>query len=400
MSTRSLKTWAAVALLLAAVSVVGWADIEADPAAFSMSNFSGMVALDVSLIPVPPLSYDIGAKLSLGVQLGWFSLASDTRFSLSGFESERLILGVALGAVTLTERIDFDPAFSWNQLGMDAEFLGIALGVDLILADISAMPPAVYSMAGILEFRTSFEFGVSILSLTGFGATDLLDSYQASATPLAVGLLELFDHVDHLCVDADEATPTILPGFYFEEQDLQFTFSSFGVLLSSTTEFTWMGLSRQTLELGFQFDDPQIALLLALALDIPLTVDELALVVDLQVFPVRFTSHTLFAAPVPPAVLPVQFQSQRFGLAIEFLGALWTAALDFDSTFLFEQLQLGIEAELGPAMITSLTALDAGGFKAQCLRAYVTFSGITLSTAVRFDMSGLVELMFGFALAF
>jgi len=400
MSVHRFTTWATVAVLLAAVSVVGWGEMDVDPAVVSIPDFSGTVGFDVSLTPVPPLSYDIAAQLSLAAQIGWFSLVSETQFSLSGFQSERLILGVALGAVSLTERIDFDPAFSWNQLGVDMEFLGIVCGIDLILSDISTTPPAVYSMAGMLELRTSFDFGVSILSLTGFGATNLLASYHASATPHAADLLELLDHVDGLCVDVVPTDPTVVPNFYFEEQDLQLTFSSLGLLLSSTTEFTWTGISRQTVEFGFQFDDPQIALLLALALDIPLTVDEISLVVDLQVFPVRFTSHTTFAAPTPPAVLPVQFASQRFGLGIELLGALWTGSLDFDSTFLFEMLQLGIEAELGPAMITSLTAFDALGFHEQCLHAHVTFSGITLSTAVRFDLLGLIELMFGFSLTF
>ncbi len=400
MSTRSFAKWAAIVALVAGVGVAGWADIDADPVALSMADFNGTIAFDVSLTPVPPLSYDIAAQLSLAAQLGWFSLSSETQFSLSGFESQRLILGVALGAIVLTERIDFDPAFSWNQLAMDAEFLGIALGVDLILADISAAPPAVYSMAGILELTTSFDFGVSILSLTGFGATDLLESHLASATPLAANLLGLLDHVDGLCIDEETPNPTILSGFYFEEQDLQITFSSLGLLLSSTTEFSWTGISKQTIEFGFQFDDPQIAFLLALALDVPLAVDKIDLLVDLQVFPVRFTSHTVFAAPVPPAALPVQFEAQRFGLGVEFLGALWTTALDFDSTFLFERLQVGVEAELGPAMIVSLTAFDATGFEEQCLRANMTFSGIMLSTSVRFDMSGLVELMFGFALSF
>ncbi|MBN1857704.1 hypothetical protein JW848_00700 [Candidatus Bipolaricaulota bacterium] len=402
MSTRSFSKWAAIAVLMVAVGVVGWADIESDtdPVAFSMPDFGGVIAFDVSLTPVPPLSYDIAAQLSLDARLGWFSLSSETQFSLSGFEFERLILGAALGAIMLTERLDFDPLFAWNQLGMDVEFLGIALGVDLILADISTAPPSVYSMAGILEFETSFDFGVSVLSLTGFGATDLLESHQASATPLAADLLGLLDHVDGLCVDEEAPNPTILPGFYFEEQDLQFSFSALGLLVSSTTEFSWTGISRQTIEFGFQFADPQIAFLLALSLDIPIAVDEIVLLVDLQVFPVRFTSHTVFAAPLPPTLLPIQFESQRFGLGMEFLGALWTTVLDFDSTFLFERLQIGIEAEIGPAMITSLTTFAAAGFQEQCLRANVTFSGITLSTSVRFDMSGLVELAFGFALSF
>lgn len=362
-------------------------------------GFSGTVGLELTYAPVSLTSYDIETGLTLSVSVTDFTFDSETVFDLSGFQSQGFGVAVNLGAVSIADEILFDPYFSWNQLSVDAQIVGITVGVDLILADIGTQTPS-YSMGLVLELGSGVISGFSITTLTGFGATDLVNIFGGIEAPYSYELLSLFYHLDTLCAPQTEPRVTIVPGFYFEEELLRLEIDFCGILSSSSTWFDWSGFVKEVFEFGYRFEEPSLSFLTAITIDGGFAISGLDFILDLEICEVQFTSWTSFATPPTPSVLPVVFSGQGFAVAFEIFSVNITSETDFDGTFLFARQRLAIEAEIDPVTFTSLTVFDGAGFSNQCLEAGVTFCGVTLYTTASFDLSGITEVSVGVKFVF
>jgi len=363
-------------------------------------DFTGGVGLEVTYTPVPPTSYNIGSDLTLSFDVSGFSFASITGFDLSGFLSERVLLGVDLGAVRIAEDILFDPYFSWNELNVDISIVGIDIGIDLILANIGTVQTPTFSMGAVIEFSSEIVCGFSITSLTGFGAIDLVNVLGGVDAPYAYEMLGLFHHLDALCTPPLDLDVTIVSGFYFEEQLLRLRIDLVGLMASNTTWFDATGLARMMFELGYRFTEPSLGFLATMALDGAWAITGMDFLVDLQIDVVRFTSHTWFVQNPFPGPVPILFDGQGFALAFEFCGVRVTTETGFDGYFMFTQQLIAIETEIEPVRFRSLTTFDATGFAGQCIYADVTFCGVVLYTQTKFSFSGIEEATIGFDLTF
>jgi len=365
------------------------------------TGFSGGVGLEITFIPIPPLSYDIEADLTLSLSIACFTFESETVFALTGFQSQEFDVEVDLGAVSIAEEIIFDPYFSWNQLSVDALIIAVETGLDLILADIGigTQSPS-YSMGAVLELSSGVMSGFSITTLTGFGAIDLVNVLGGVEAPFSHNLLDLFSYLDSLFAPQFTPRVTIVPGFYFEEEFVRLEVDYCGLLSSSSTWLDWTGFAKEVFEFGYQFEEPSLSFLTAMTFDNSFSISGLDFILDLEICGVQFTSWTSFTAPQTPSVLPIVFSGQRFAVSFEVFGVLVTAETDFDGTFLFERQLLAIEAEIEPVAFTSLTAFDKTGFSGEWIKAQVRFSGVTLYTLAAFDFGGVIEVSFGFELAF
>ena len=364
-------------------------------------GFSGNVGLELTYTPVPPLSYNIETGLTLGLSVADFTFESETIFDLSGFQSQQFGVAVGIGVVSIADEILFGPYFSWNQLSIDAQIVGVTVGLDLILADIVPQTPGyTYSMGAVLELSSGVISGFSITTLTGFGATNLVNLLGGIEAPHSYDLLSLFYNLDGLCVAQTEPKVTIVPNFYFEEEFVRLEIDFCGILSSSSTWLDWSGFVKEVFEFGYRFEEPSLAFLTAITIDDSFAITGLDFILDLAISQVQFTSWTSFAPPTTPSVLPVVFSGQRFAVSFEIFGAWITSETSFDGSFLFERQRLAIVAEIEPVTFTSLTVFDGLGFSSQCLRAGVTFCGVTLYTTAAFDASGITEVSVGFELSF
>ncbi|HHR86038.1 hypothetical protein J7K60_02360 [Candidatus Bipolaricaulota bacterium] len=391
------------ALLLLLVGAIATRAVADDPCCGPDSGlgFSGSVGLEVTFTPIPPLSYNIESGLTLSVSVAGFTLASETVFDLSGFESQGISVDVILGAVQIGDDILFDPYFSWNDLSIAAQIVGIGIGTDLILADIGSVQTPEYTMAAVLRLSSGINCGFSITTLTGFGAVDLVNMLGGITAPFSHDLLDLFYHTQFLFASAPSTKVTVVSGFYFEEELVRLQMDYMGLLSSSTTWFNWTGFAQEVLEIGYRFEEPSLALLAAIAIDDSFSVSDLDFILDLQIDPVRFTSRTSFAATVPPATLPIAFSGQGFALSFALCDQVTVGSITlFDATFMFAEQDLVIEATIDPVSLTSLTTFDATGFSGQWIEARVTFSGVSLYTQAAFDFSGINSVSFGFELTF
>lgn len=362
------------------------------------TGFSGGVGLEITFIPIPSLSYDIEADLTLSLSVACFTFESETVFALAGFQSQEFDVEVDLGVVSIAEEIIFDPYFSWNQLSVDAQIVGVEVGLDLVLSNIGTVQS--YSMGAVLELSSGVISGFSITTLTGFGATDLVNVLEGVEAPFSHNLLHLFSHLDLLFAPSLALKVTIVPGFYFEEELVRLEVDYCGLLSSSSTWLDWTGFAKEVFEFGYQFEEPSLSFLTAMTFDNSFSISGLDFILDLEICGVQFTSWTSFTAPQTPSVLPIVFSGQRFAVSFEVFGVLVTAETDFDGTFLFERQLLAIEAEIEPVAFTSLTAFDRTGFSGEWIKAQVRFSGVTLYTLAAFDFGGIIEVSFGFELAF
>jgi hypothetical protein len=363
-------------------------------------GFSGFVGLGITYTPVPPTSFNIGADLVMAFDVSGFSFGSETGFDLTGFQSQRVILGVNLGAVEISEEILFDPYFGWNELSLDMAIAGVEIGVDLILADIGSVQTPAYSMGAVIELSSGIVCGFSITSLTGFGAIDLVNILGGIEAPFSYELLYLFNHLDTLCTLPLDLDVTIVPNFYFEEELVRLEADFMGMIVSNTTWFDYTGLSRMLFELGYRFEEPSLSFLASMGVDGAFVITDIAFIVDLQIDVVRFTSHTWFEDNPLPAPIPIVFGGQGFGVSFELCGVLITTETGFDGSLLFEQQLIAIEAMFDPVSFRSLTTFDATGFAGQCIYADVTFSGVTLYTKAEFDFSGIRLVTFGVDFSF
>ncbi|MEN6369214.1 MAG: hypothetical protein ABFD77_05900 [Thermotogota bacterium] len=384
---RMCAQWAAlIALLVAASGVAAAGDL----------GFSADIGLEVTYAPVPPASYDITSDLTLGFAVSGVSLVSETEFNLAGFSSECMTIGVDLGAVRIAEEIRFEPYFAWNDLSFNLSIVGIEIGMDWIFADIGGPQTPSYSMGTVFRLASSIACGFSIASLTGFGATDLVNLLDGIEAPFSHQLLCVLEHVDTLCEEDVDLDVTIVDGFYFEEELVRLEVDYLGMMASSTTWFDAYGLATMLFELGYRFDDPSLRFLTTMTLDGSFGIVAAGFILDLEIETVRFTSQTMFAASVVPTVIPIAFDGQRFGVSFAVCGVVVSSATDFDDAFLFSQELIGIEAAIGPVTFASLTAFDAGGFAEQRVCAEVSFSGVVLFTHTEFDFTGIELVTFGF----
>jgi len=122
---------------------------------------------------------------------------------------------VSLGAVQIGDDILFDPYFSWNDLSVVAQIVGIEIGTDLILADIGSVQTPEYTMATVLKLSSGINCGFSITTLTGFGAIDLVNMLSGIDAPFSHELLSLFYHTQFLFVSGAATKVTVVSGFYF-----------------------------------------------------------------------------------------------------------------------------------------------------------------------------------------
>ncbi|MCK4682379.1 hypothetical protein KAT59_05100 [Candidatus Bipolaricaulota bacterium] len=363
-------------------------------------GFSGSVGLEFTFTPIPPLSYNIDSGLTLSFSVAGFTFASETVFDLSGFQSQGFGATVDLGMAQIYEEILFDPYFSWNQLGVDVQFLGVQVGLDLILANIGSVQTPDYSMGAVLELSSGILCGFSITTLTGFGAVDLVTVLDGIEAPFSHDLLELFIHLDSLFGATPDLRVTIVPGFYFEEELVRLEMDYAGLIASSSTWFDLLGFSKEIIEFGYRFEEPTLAFLTVVSFDDTISISGLNFILDLQIEMVRFTAKTSFVAPTVPTPLPIVFDGQSFAISVDICGVILTSETDFDETFLFERQLIALEATIGPVHFASLTSFDGSGFSGQWLRADVAFGGITLYTTAAFDYSGINEVSFGFELTF
>jgi len=392
--------FAVLLLLVVSIATGAMADDPCCPPGSGL-GFSGSVGLEVTFTPIPPLSYNIESGLSLSLSVAGFTFASNTVFDLSGFQSQEFSVDVSLGAVQIGDDILFSPYFSWNDLSVAAQIVGIEIGVDLILADIGSVQTPEYSMATVLKLSSGINCGFSITTLTGFGAVDLVNMLGGIDAPFSHELLSLFYHTQFLFASAASTKVTVVSGFYFEEELVRLEMDYMGLLSSSTTWFNWTGFAKETLEIGYRFEEPSLAFLAALTIDDSFSVSVLDFILDLQIYPVRFTSRTSFSATVPPSTLPIAFSGQGFALSFNVCDQVTvTSTTLFDATFMFAEQDLAIEAKINPVSLTSLTTFDASGFSGQWIKAEITFSGVSLYTRAAFDFGGINFVSFGFELTF
>ena len=363
-------------------------------------GFSGFVGLEITYTPVPPTSYNIGADLVLAFDVSGFSFVSETGFDLAGFQSQRVTLGVDLGAVQIGEEILFDPYFSWNELSIDMAIAGVDIGVDFILANIGSVQTPTYSMGAVIELSSGIVCGFSITSLTGFGAIALVNILGGIEAPFSYEMLTLFNHLDTLCTLPLDLDVTIVPNFYFEEELVRLEADFMGLVASNSTWFDATGLSRMLFELGYRFEEPTLSFLASMGLDGLFVITDIDFIVDLQIDVVRFTSHTWFVENPLPVLIPIVFDGQGFAVSFEICGVLITTETDFDGSLLFAQQLIAIEATFDPVTFRSLTTFDAAGFANQCIYADVTICGAKLYTRAEFDFSGIDLVTFGFDLTF
>jgi hypothetical protein len=363
-------------------------------------GFSGSVGLEFTFTPIPPLSYNIASGLTLSFSVAGFTFESETVFDLSGFQSQGFGATVDLGAAQISEEILFDPYFSWNQLGVDVQFLGVQVGLDLILANIGSVQTPDYSMGAVLELSSGILCGFSITTLTGFGAVDLVNILDGIEAPFSHDLLGLFIHLDSLFGIAPDLRVTIVPGFYFEEELVRLEMDYAGLISSSSTWFDSFGFSKEIIEFGYRFEEPTLAFLTVVSFDDTISISGLNFILDLQIEMVRFTAKTSFVAPITPMPIPIVFDGQGFAISVDICGVILTSETDFDETFLFKRQLIALEATIDPVRFASLTSFDGLGFSGQWLRADVSFGGITLYTTAAFDYSGINEVSFGFELTF
>jgi len=392
--------FAVLLLLVVSITTGAMADDPCCPPGSGL-GFSGTVGLDVTFTPIPPLSYNIESGLSLSLSVAGFTFASNTVFDLSGFQSQGFSVDVSLGAVQIGDDILFDPYFSWNDLSVVAQIVGIEIGTDLILSDIGRVQTPEYTIATVLKLSSGINCGFSITTLTGFGAVDLVNMLGGIDAPFSHELLSLFYHTQFLFVSGASTKVTVVSGFYFEEELVRLEMDYMGLLSSSTTWFNWTGFSKEVVEIGYRFEEPSLSFLAAFTVDDSFSVSALDFILDLQIDPVRFTSRTSFAATTPPAILPIAFSGQGFALSFAVCDQVTiTSTTLFDATFMFAEQDLAIEATIDPVTLTSLTTFDATGFSGQWIRAEVSFSGVSLYTRAAFDFSGINFVSFGFELTF
>jgi len=363
-------------------------------------GFSGGVGLDITYTPIPPASYNIGSDLTLGFTVAGFTFTSATGFDLTGFQSQIVTLGVDLGAVQIIEEIRFEPLFSWNELNVDLSIVGVHVGFDLILADIVGPQTPSYSVGGVLEISSEILCGFTITSLTGFGATDLINLLGGIRSPFSEQLLYTIRHIEGFCAPLVVPDVTIVSGFYFEEELFRIEVDTMGLLASNTTWFDATGLVEMVFEMGYRFEEPVLGMLFGMSLDGSFAITGMDFILDLQIDVVRFTSHTTFTQVPPPALIPIVFGGQDFGVAFEICGVTITTVTRFDDSFFFDGMDIGIEASIDPVTFRSLTTFDAFGFAGQCIYADVQFCGVQLFTKAEFDFSGIQLVTVGFELTF
>ncbi len=296
---------ARIAICVVLFSLLGSGIVAANDA-----GFSGFVGLGITYTPVPPTSFNIGADLVLAFDVSGFSFASETGFDLTGFQSQRVIFRVNLGAVQISEEILFDPYFSWNELSIDMAIAGVDIGVDFLLANIGSVQTPTYSMGAVIELSSGIVCGFSITSLTGFGAIDLVNILGGIEAPFSYEMLYLFNHLDTLCTLPLDLDVTIVPDFYFEEQLVRLEADFMGMIASNTTWFDDTGLSRTLFEFGYRFEEPLLGFLASMGLDGSLVITDIDFIVDLQIDVVRCTSHTWFDENPLPAPIPIVFGGQ------------------------------------------------------------------------------------------
>ncbi len=364
------------------------------------SNFTGTVGVEFAFTPISAVSYDIISDISASFTIEGFSIGMQTSFDLSGFQSLEVNCSIDLGAFNIGEDILFDPYFGWNDFSVTGQIVGVELGLDLILANIGTVQTPSYSMGAVLSLKSGVIDGFSITALTGFGATDLINTLNGVEAPFSHKLLYLYHHLYSLYNSTNNLKVTIVPGFYFEQEFVRLEVNTCGLLASSNTWLDTSGFSKEILEFGYQFKEPQLAFLTALTIDDSFSLSGLDFILDIQIDPVRFTSKTSFAPPSSPLSIPVVFDSQGFAISFDFYGVTVTSETDFDYSFMFSQELIGIETTVDPVTFTSLTKFDTTGFAGEWLVAKVKFSGVTLSTEVNFDFTGITKASFGFSLTF
>jgi len=388
---RSARRAAAAAVLIFAMAAPAWAgDL----------GFSATVGLEITYTPIPPASYDIGSDLKLTLDIPGFALQSETGFDLSGFTGERVSFAVDLGAAKIAEDIRFEPEFDWNELSLNMSVVGVNVGASWIFANTGTTQTPSYSMAAIVELGSEIPCGLSLASVTGFGATNVVNVLGGVAAPFSDKMLTLFDHIAAVCAPPADLRVTVVDGFYFEEELVRLQLSLSGFITSNSVWFDPTGLSKIVFELGYQLADPNLGFLTSLTLDGSFAIAHLDVIADLSFDALRFTSWTEFAKPTIPVPLPLLFSGQKFALQFEVCGVTVTSETDFDDLFLFDGEEIAIEATVDPVTFVSLTTFDGSGFSRQCIQASVTFSGVKLSTEAEFSWSGVTLVSFGFTLSF
>lgn len=364
------------------------------------SGFTGTVGVEFTFTPIPPLSYNLESDVSASFTIDGFSIGAQTAFDLAGFQSLEIECSLDLGAFGIGEEIVFDPYFSWNDFSLTGQIVGVELGLDLILANIGTVQTPTYSMGAVLSLKSGVIGGFSITALTGFGAVDLVNTLDGVEAPFSHDLLYLYYHLASLSGPVTDWKVTIVPGFYFEEELVRLEVDTCGLIASSTTWLNTSGFVKEIAEFGYRFTEPNLSFLTAITIDNTFSLSGLDFILDIQIDPVRFTSKTSFAAPTPPLPIPVVFDTQGFALSFDFSGVVITSETDFDYSFMFSQELIGIEATIDPVKFTSLTKFDTTGFAGEWIEAKVTFAGVTLSTEVDFDFTGITKASFGFSLTF
>jgi hypothetical protein len=364
------------------------------------AGIAGNVWFQVAYVPVPPASYDIASDLGLAFSVGGFTFASTTGFDVYGFQSQDLRLALDLGVVTISEELLFEPYFSWNEIRVGVSMTGVFIGVDLILADLAALPPPTLSMGGVLELSGQIGFGVTLTSLTGFGVEDLVHRLEGVEAPHRDRMLTPFRRLRDMCQDAGRWDVTVVPGFFFEEQLVRLEAGSVGLIASNTTWLDDTGLDRMLWEVGYRFEDPAVAFLAVVDLRGWLSISALDFIVDLGLEGVRLTSHTAFVEVPPPSIAPIVYEGQRFAVSFSLCRVLVTSVTVFDDAFFLSEQHVKVAVRADPFMVMGLTSFDATGFTSQCLHVSTGLLGASLYGQVEFSFTGVLGAALGFSLGF
>ncbi len=364
------------------------------------AGIAGNVRFQIAYIPVPPASYDIASDLGLAFAAGGFTFASATGFDVYGFQSQELRLALDLGVVTISEDLRFEPHFSWNEIRVGVSMTGIFIGVDLILADLVALPPPALSMGGVLGLSGQIGPDVTLTSLTGFGVEDLVHRLEGVEAPHRDRMLTPFHRLRDVCQDTARWDVTVVPGFLFEEQLVRLEAGSVGLIASNTTWLDDTGLDRMVWEVGYRFDDPSVAFLAVVDLRGWLTISALDFVLDLGLEGVRLTSHTAFVEVPPPSIAPIVYEGQQFAVSFSLCRVLVTSITVFDEAFFLSEQHVKMVVRAEPFMVMGLTSFDATGFSSQCLHVSTRLLGVALHGRVEFSFTGVLGAALGFSLGF
>lgn len=302
-----MKKSAVVAALLLGLAVGGLAQEPCD--------FSGVLGVEFSFIPVPPAGLDVFTTVELGLSFCGVGVESRTVLSLTGLEAEHLRFFLELEGLSFGTGMRFDPCFSkyWLEVRFGCCPVEVG-GLFLVENLVAACQTPDYTVGIVLDLGLWFDGGFFVHSLTGFGV---------------IGLYYL--------IDEDPATELIaVPGWWFEEELVHLGFITDCLDLQSWILFDTAGFAWVQFAASYYWSEPWIELGTRIRLNSAFGFDWAELILGLRVDPLTLRSVTTFDFS--------GFLGEEIYVAVEFSGIKLYSRTVFDFTGLLLEL-VGFEIQ-------------------------------------------------------